>query len=89
MKNITKLTLIFASLILFSGCGDGSSTIKNSIDNNYGTNQRMIVGEEYIVNRGDEIEKLSSNPKIKIVTNLEKNITTATLISGEAAIIKH
>jgi len=41
-----------------------------------------------IYKKGDEIEKISENPELKIDANLNSGKTTVTLINGEAAIIK-
>ena len=88
MNKYIKLTCIALTAMLFTACG-GSSTTDSKSNNNYGTNERMVKNKEYTVNKGDEIEKISSNPTIEIISNLETGITTAKLISGEAAIIKH
>jgi len=88
MNKLIKITAIAIVSIFFTACGDDSST--SVVDNNdYGTNERMITDKTYTINSGDEIEKISEDPTIEVVTNLETGVTTAKLISGEAAIIRH
>ena len=91
MKKL-KVSLLFIGVtLIFNACG--SSSLKGDYSENivkeYGQNERMIKNKEYIINKNDEIEKISPAPKIEIKNDLEKNITTAKLISGEAAIIRH
>jgi len=94
MKRVYKVALTLMIASLFSACGGGSSTTPSQESINSTTDivtqksERMVVGKEYQIYKGDEIEKVSSEPQIEIVTDLEKNSTTATLLSGEANIIR-
>ncbi len=86
-----KLNLVMVILvtIIFTGCGGTStnSEISNT-SNNLGTNIRMERDKQYTIEKGDQIEKLSENPKLKIDSNLDTGVTTVTLLSGSAAIIR-
>ena len=86
MKKIVLILSSTLSLFLFTACGS-STPEQYTNQENLGTNIRMQRGVPYEVKKGDEIEKLSSNPKLKIDTNLSSGKTTVTLIDGEAAII--
>jgi ABC-type Fe3+-hydroxamate transport system substrate-binding protein len=91
MKTIIKISATLLTAILFTACGGSSSSAPSTASNSatdYGTNERMITGKTYTINSGDEIEKISNNPEIEIVNDLNNSITTAKLISGEAAIIR-
>jgi len=86
MKKYLFLSIV---AVIFSACGGSvDNNIKDSASN-LGTNERMLTGVTYKINSGDEIEKLSKNPQIEINSNLKTGETTAKLISGEAAIIRH
>ena len=84
MKLLKFLTAVY-TLLLLSGCGGSSST---KLKSDLGSNIRMAKGVPYEVNKGDQIEKISDNPNLKIESNLDSGKTVVTLISGEAAIIK-
>jgi uncharacterized lipoprotein YehR (DUF1307 family) len=68
---------------------DENNSNSNDYTNNLNTKEKMLKGFTYNIYSGDEIEKISSNPQIEIISNLETKETTAKLISGEAAIIRH
>ncbi len=89
MKRVLIGILVLVSSVFFTACGGGDSSVVSQSVQNVGTNERMIVGKEYQIHKGDEIEKLSVNPKIEIVTDLNSSTTTAKLLSGQAAIIRY
>ena len=91
MKNIIKVSTTLLIAMLFTACGGSNSTPSSAADSSdqYGTNERMLIGKTYTINNNDEIEKISDNPQIEIVNDLKSGITTAKLISGEASIIRH
>ena len=86
-----KINLVISALLAvsFSGCG-GSSTDTNIRDtaSNLGSNIRMERNKPYSIEKGDQIEKISENPKLKIDSNLDTGKSTVTLLSGSAAIIR-
>ena len=88
MNKLIKIATLVVVSVFFTACGSSSTTTAAN-QGDYGTNERMITNKAYKINSGDEIEKISDNPTIEVVTDLETGITTAKLISGEAAIIKH
>jgi hypothetical protein len=75
------------SLFALVGSND-TSTKRDASANLVPTNVRMQRDIPYTINKGDEIEKLSANPKIKLESDLNSGKTIVTLLSGEAAIIK-
>jgi len=87
MKKITILVAIL-SIAITSGCDSTSEESNTTNLPRLGKNTRMQKDVPYIVNKGDIIEKLSSTPEIKIESDLERGVTTATLINGEASIIR-
>jgi len=89
MNRLIKIATLAVVSVFFTACGSSSSTTTATSQGDYGTNERMITNKDYKINSGDEIEKISDDPTIEVVTDLETGITTAKLISGEAAIIKH
>jgi len=87
MKRAKFVKLFIVALSLaFVGC-QSDSTVSDK--NDYGTNIRMAKGVTYKIEKGDEIEKISDNPEIKIESNLDTGETNATLLSGEASIIRY
>lgn len=86
-----KINILISALLAvsFSGCGS-SSTDANIRDtaSNLGSNIRMERNKPYSVEKGDQIEKISENPKLKIDSNLDTGKSTITLLSGSAAIIR-
>ena len=88
MSKLIKIAAIMIVSIFFTACGDSSSTTPTG-GSDYGTNERMVTNKTYTINSGDEIEKISDDPTIEVVTDLETGVTTAKLVSGEAAIIKY
>ena len=90
---ISYLISILA-IFIFSGCGGGdsvSSNASNETPNNIKQKIETINMQKnraYIVKKGDKIEKVSSNPVIKMQSELGSDKTVVTLISGEAKIIK-
>jgi len=88
MNKIIKVTALAILALFFTACG-GSTESTNIDKTNYGTNERMVPNEEYIVNSGDKIEKLSENPVIETTSDLSTGKTIAKLISGEASIIRY
>ena len=86
-----KINIIITALLAvgFSGCGS-TSTDANMLDStsNLGSNIRMERNKPYVVEKGDQIEKISENPKLKIDSNLDTGKSTITLLSGSAAIIR-
>ena len=47
----------------------------------------MEINTPYIVQKGDEIEKLSDNTELKIDSNLVSGKSVVTLLRGSASII--
>ncbi len=87
MKRVITFLAVVGSLFGFSGCN--SSDIQNTPEKeSVETNIRMSLHREYIVQKGDEIEKLSDDAELKIVSDFDTNTTKVRLLSGEAAIIK-
>ncbi len=86
-----KINLLASALLAlsFSGCGGSStgSNISNSASD-LGNNIRMERNKPYTVEKGDQIEKISDNPKLKIDSNLTSGKSIVTLLSGSAAIIR-
>ena len=86
-----KINIIITALLAvgFSGCVS-TSTDANMLDStsNLGSNIRMERNKPYVVEKGDQIEKISENPKLKIDSNLDTGKSTITLLSGSAAIIR-
>jgi len=86
-----KINLLIATLLAigFSGCGSTSTdaNIRNN-SSDLGSNTRMERDKPYTVEKGDQIEKISENPKLKIESNLDNGKSTVTLLSGSAAIIR-
>ena len=88
MKKRLLKTLLIGSLLALVGC-DSSTDDTNAVSNKeLPTNIRMDRNKPYTVEKGDEIEKLPSNPNLKIESDLNSGKTIVTLLSGEAAIIK-
>lgn len=87
MKIIQFLTVTCIASLYITGCGGDSSTTQNTTKES-STNTRMQRDLPYEVNKGDQIEKISQNPELKIESNLQSGKTTVTLINGEAALIK-
>ena len=84
-----KKETIFLVGLLLTGCQNEDSKNISSKSSSFGKQEeRMVIGKTYNINSGDEIVKLSSNPKLLIESNLELNTTQATLIEGEALLIK-
>ncbi len=86
-----KINLLLSALLAlsFSGCqGVSTDTNIDSSASNLGSNIRMERNKPYSIEKGDQIEKISENPKLKIDSDLVTGKTTVTLISGSAAIIK-
>lgn len=84
MKKPYIITVIVLAL---AGCEDDSSSVAvNRGDLN--KNIRMEQGKAYKVQKGDQIEKISENPQIKIDSNLTSGESIVTLLSGEASIIR-
>ncbi len=87
MKIIQFLTVTSIASLYLTGCGGDNSTTQYTAKEN-GTNTRMQRDLPYEVNKGDQIEKISQNPELKIESNLQSGKTTVTLLNGEAALIK-
>ena len=81
-----KLYITAAALLVLSGCGDDSNVVVDRGD--VAKNIRMEQGKAYRIQKGDQIEKISKNPQLKIDSNLTSGESSITLISGEAAIIR-
>ena len=84
MKKPYIITVIVLAL---AGCGDDSSSAAVNRDD-LNKNIRMEQGKAYKVQKGDQIEKISKNPQIKIDSNLTSGESIVTLLSGEASIIR-
>jgi uncharacterized protein YcfL len=90
-----KSYLIVVISLIFSGCGGSSSdkiaSIKNQNNSIKPTLKTIDMKKDraYIIKKGDKIEKISSNPVIKMQSELGSDKTTVTLISGKAKIIKN
>lgn len=88
-KNIlTAITL--SALFFLNGCGDDSISSKSTQQSIAETpsNIPMEMNRAYNIQKGDEIEKLSEGTEIQIVSDLNSSKTTATLLSGKAAILR-
>lgn len=86
-----KINLLLSALLALSlsGCGTSSDNSTVSADSSdVGSNIRMERNVPYVAQKGDEIEKISENPKLKIDSNLATGKSVITLISGSAAIIR-
>ena len=86
MKKTNIFLVSLISIFTFTGCGDNKSPFDYS--SNLGRNIRMEKNKPYEVKKGDQIEKISENPELRIEANLTSGMTTVTLINGEASIIK-
>ena len=88
MNKKINIILSILAVITFSGCGgstNSSTTATNNSD--VGKNTRMEINTPYIVQKGDEIEKLSDNTELKIDSNLVSGKSVVTLLRGSASII--
>ena len=88
MKTVLKVSAIVLISMFLNACGGGGGSTSGNNDNQ-GTNERMERGKVYKINKGDEIEKLSDDPKIEVTSNLKTGETEVKLISGEAALIRY
>jgi len=84
-----KINLLIGALLAigFSGCGSTSTDMNNNVSD-VDNNIRMERNKSYDIEKGDKIEKISENPKIKIDSNLDTGKSSVTLLSGSAVIIK-
>ena len=73
---------------MLSGCGDDSKSAVVVDGSEVSKNIRMERGKAYQIQKGDQIEKISENPELKIDSNLTSGKSTVTLLKGEAAIIR-
>ena len=73
---------------MLSGCGDDSKRAVATDGGKVSKNIRMELGKAYQIQKGDQIEKISENPELKIDSNLTSGKSTVTLLKGEAAIIR-
>jgi len=84
------LTVLFSSIIvLLSGCGDESTSHRSSTYTpSTPENIPMELNRTYTINKGDTIKKIDEEAVIKIVSDLNHSKTTATLLKGEADIVR-
>jgi len=83
--------------LLFTACGGGGSSEQTDVlgasdtqivETTRANEKVMKVGEKNSVEKGETIRKVSDDAKITIETNTETGETTATLLEGEAKIVK-
>lgn len=89
MKKHILTVATLSALFFLNGCGgdSGSSESKQSTVN-IPSNIPMEMNRSYTIQKGDEIEKLSEGTEIQIVSDLNSSKTSATLLSGKAAILR-
>ncbi|HGZ70186.1 MAG TPA: hypothetical protein ENK74_02210 [Nitratifractor sp.] len=87
-KNIL-VVITLSTLFFLNGCGgdSGSSKSKQSTAD-IPSNIPMEMNRAYTIQKGDEIEKLSEGTEVQVVSDLNSSKTTATLLSGKAAILR-
>lgn len=81
-----KLYLIVIAFIVLIGCENDARFMHDR--DKIGKNIRMEQGKVYKIQKGDQIEKISENPQLKIDSNLTSGESSVTLLSGEASIIR-
>ncbi len=82
-----KLYIVTVIVLALAGCEDNSSSVVVN-RGDFNKNIRMEQGKAYKIQKGDQIEKISENPQIKIDSNLTSGESSVTLLSGEASIIR-
>lgn len=87
MKILIKIVTVLSAIFALSGCNN-SSTKTAVVSENLGKNISMVTNKAYVIKKGDVIEKISSNPELKMSSNLATGETTVTLLSGDASIIR-
>ena len=100
----TLVYLSFATIsLLFTACGEvgvngnqkavlgvNENNESGSISTSRDTSAELMKLEKtYNIEKGESIKPLSENPKIVIETNIKTGKTTATLLLGEAEILKN
>jgi len=79
-----KTIILSIALLLFVGCSsDESTSVQQSP-----TVIEMQPEQSYTVNRGDRLEKTSTDAEVSITTNIQDNTTEVVLVSGTAQIIR-
>jgi len=85
---VKRFYLIAAILLMLAGCSDDSKRAVAVDGGKMSKNIRMERGKTYQIQKGDQIEKISENPELKIDSNLTSGKSMVTLLKGEAAIIR-
>ena len=78
MSKLLYSLSLFLFVLLFSGCGGGSTS--EQVDNSV----NMVINTDYIMDSSGIITKVSTDANISIETDLDTNETIATLKSGKA-----
>ncbi|WP_353661647.1 hypothetical protein [Hydrogenimonas sp. SS33] len=82
-KAAAPFTLLL--FLAFSGCGGGGGG-NDTASVAQGSGTTMTAGRSYALKEGDRIVKRSPDAQVLLETDLNTGETTATLISGSAAI---
>ena len=81
-----KQLFIFATTLLFLGCGSGT----DSADNAAGQEETVVMtsSETYQVNPGDHINKLTEDTQLVITHNQGEEGSSIELLQGSAEIVR-
>jgi hypothetical protein len=75
-----KILIITASILALTACGGGNGGGEQP------TAKSMVVGQTYIMKKGQNIVRKKEPTKIEVSTDIDTGISTAKLISGAADI---
>jgi len=79
-----KKTLLIITLFLLVGCGGSNSSSSSTYFNII----PMQIGQVYVVNSGDQVQKSTEDTQIKIVHTEGESNSTVELIQGSANLIR-
>jgi len=84
-----KYLLIFATL-LFVGCGsvEEANTAQTTPVVQQSSTIDMVLNKSYGVSKGDRVDNASADAEVKVVKNIEDEITEVTLVTGSAQLIR-
>jgi len=84
-KNI--ITILIS--ILLVSCAENNSSDKKTNTTNKTNIINMKIGETYIVNEGDKLDKTSNDALVSIIEDIKTKIKTVTLTQGSATITRY
>ena len=87
MRNIV-ISLLVVFVAIFSGCSSDTAAASGGAaadtgDTDTGVTE-MSLNIAYVMSTGGEITRGADTSEVSLLTNLETNVTTATLTSGDA-----